>query len=64
MRIERFIDYLNRPQGGEKTYEIVTKNDSTGIKCLTCGLTSWNHNDVQYKYCGNCHKFHNDINID
>lgn len=31
-----------------------------GIKCLTCGLISYNPNDIQFKYCGKCHVFHDD----
>lgn len=43
-----------------KTYEIVASLDGkyTGIKCLDCNMTSWNHNDVEKLYCGNCHEFH------
>ena len=44
------------------TFKIVTKNFDgrvwTGIKCLVCGRTSWNHNDVKNEYCGSCHQFH------
>jgi len=28
------------------------------IKCLICGMTSWHRRDVETKYCGRCHKFH------
>lgn len=28
------------------------------IQCLTCGMKSYNENDIKYKYCGKCHKFH------
>lgn len=28
------------------------------IKCLHCGMTSHNPNDVAFRYCGNCHRFH------
>lgn len=28
------------------------------IKCLTCGLTSHNPNDVVHRYCGRCHNYH------
>jgi ribosomal protein L37E len=28
------------------------------ITCLVCGRTSYNGNDIQMKYCGNCHQFH------
>jgi ribosomal protein S27AE len=30
----------------------------TAITCLRCGLESFNPNDVQFLYCGQCHKFH------
>ena len=29
-----------------------------GIKCLVCGRTSWNQNDVKNEYCGGCHQYH------
>lgn len=28
------------------------------ITCLDCGMTSWNPSDVEKRYCGNCHEFH------
>jgi hypothetical protein len=28
------------------------------IICFTCGLVSHNPNDVEQRYCGNCHVFH------
>lgn len=31
-----------------------------GIRCLLCGRTSWNPNDVDELYCGHCHRFHDD----
>lgn len=40
------------------TYEIDEEEGS--IKCLNCGLTSYNPKDVAFKYCGNCHIFHDD----
>lgn len=27
------------------------------IKCLRCGMVSYNENDIKHKYCGNCHQF-------
>ena len=39
-----------------KTYLIV--KNGTAIKCLCCGLTSHNPNDVAQRYCGFCHAFH------
>jgi ribosomal protein L37E len=43
---------------GCSTYKIIDKADS--ILCLCCGLTSFNPNDVEHKYCGFCHEFHAD----
>lgn len=31
------------------------------IECLLCGRLSYNRNDIKYRYCGKCHKFHDDI---
>ena len=28
------------------------------ITCIECGMTSANINDVEQRYCGRCHKFH------
>ena len=28
------------------------------IRCLVCGMASFNMNDIEKKYCGNCHQFH------
>lgn len=39
-------------------YLIVIRDGETGIKCRACGRVSWNKNDVEKKYCGNCHEFH------
>lgn len=41
-----------------QTYEIA--EDLNSIRCLVCGLTSHNPNDVMEKYCGFCHVFHED----
>jgi hypothetical protein len=40
------------------TYKLATNGTDDCITCLVCGMTSWNPNDVKYKYCGNCHQFH------
>ncbi len=37
-------------------YEI--SEDGKSIKCLICGLTSYNPNDVENRYCANCNVFH------
>ncbi len=31
-----------------------------GIKCLLCGLVSYNLNDIRQRYCAACHRFHDD----
>jgi len=28
------------------------------ITCPRCGRTSFNPNDIEQRYCGNCHRFH------
>lgn len=40
----------------DPTHEIVL--DGSAIKCTVCGLTSFNQNDVQHLFCGNCKQFH------
>lgn len=30
------------------------------IQCLRCGRISYNPNDIREKYCGFCHRFHDD----
>ena len=32
--------------------------DDSSITCFRCGMTSYNANDVQKRYCGHCHVFH------
>jgi protein-arginine kinase activator protein McsA len=34
---------------------------SISITCPSCGMTSYNPNDVSQRYCGNCHAFHDDM---
>lgn len=31
------------------------------ITCPQCGMTSHNPNDVEYRYCGNCKEYHEQI---
>lgn len=45
-----------RPADQAVTCEIVENGQA--IKCLRCGRTSWNPNDVQHRYCGGCQAFH------
>ena len=39
-----------------KTYVIV--HQGRAIKCLVCRMTSHNPNDVAFRFCGNCNRFH------
>lgn len=36
----------------------LTDGTTLSITCLICGLTSFNPTDVEQKYCGSCHVFH------
>lgn len=33
------------------------------ITCPRCGKVSFNPNDVRSKYCGNCSRYHSDMNL-
>ena len=35
-------------------------DDGRRITCLTCGLTSQNPHDVEQRYCGSCHRWHDE----
>ncbi len=39
-----------------QSYEIASDNSS--IACKYCNRVSHNPSDVQHRYCGNCHEFH------
>lgn len=44
---------------GKETYEMMTGiPDTPGIRCRVCGMVSCNPNDIENRYCGNCHAFH------
>jgi len=40
------------------TYKIKRRGDHVSIECLRCGCVSYNPNDVNNRYCGKCHVFH------
>lgn len=47
-----------------QTYKLVSKNEHLqGIRCLVCGMISFNPNDVVHQYCGHCQKYHADRSI-
>jgi ribosomal protein L37E len=43
---------------GAKTMSYVIGDKGWSITCVRCGLKSYNINDVVQRYCGNCHRFH------
>ena len=34
------------------------------IKCPKCRGVSYNTNDIKHKYCGHCHEWHEDMNLE
>jgi protein-arginine kinase activator protein McsA len=43
----------------EKTYVLLEdRQGNQAIRCLRCGMTSSHPKDVEEKYCGVCHQFH------
>jgi hypothetical protein len=48
----------NRVKPPERSYRLV--HAGTGIMCKKCGLISFNCNDVEMKFCGNCKIYHED----
>ncbi len=43
------------------TYKLVESSDGPAIQCLRCGLVSYHPKDVEHRYCGRCHIFHEEI---
>ena len=43
------------------TYQLSVKDKEAYIKCLGCGMISYNQSDIKNLYCGHCHIFHTDI---
>jgi len=41
-----------------KTYELGDKDGSPFIRCLVCRTKSYNRGDIDQRYCGHCHEFH------
>lgn len=42
-------------------YTILEEYGVKSITCHLCGMTSYNPNDVENVYCGNCHRFLKDL---
>ena len=44
---------------GSARYSLKTeKGKIVAITCNTCNMTSYHPKDIEHKYCGNCHVFH------
>ena len=57
--VNRYV--FGRRSGPQKTYYV---SGGYRIKCLKCGTTSYNPNDIREKYCGNCNSFHELMGFD
>lgn len=49
---------------GCASYVMGSRGPSLAIVCLGCGLGSCNINDIEKRYCGFCHVFHNEWSED
>lgn len=49
-------DALNA--AGCTTYLLQQMGGQASILCLCCGLRSWHPMDIQERYCGACHAWH------
>ena len=44
-----------------ETYTLTINNGlPVAITCHRCGCTSYNHQDIEYRYCARCHRFHDE----
>jgi len=55
---DKVIEGVLNAMYGPVAYHIAM--DGKSITCHTCGLTSYHPKDVEQRYCGKCHKFHDD----
>lgn len=42
-------------------FMLVPRRSQSSIACPRCERVSWNRNDVEHGYCGNCHQYHIDM---
>ena len=63
----KFIEYrtgkpfpFDPTEPDDAQYRLVTApaTQAPGILCLTCGRTSYHHDDIANCYCGHCNRFH------
>jgi hypothetical protein len=57
--VRRTLDAEPPPCGWKRRYRI-GKDDGRypWIECAQCGMRSYNRNDIEQRYCGYCHQFH------
>jgi broad specificity phosphatase PhoE len=48
-----------KPEPAAPRYAIIA--GGAAIQCLTCLYISYHPQDVSQHYCGNCHRFHDDV---
>ena len=56
MTLKDIIEQTQTQRPPEATYMIICLGRA--IKCLKCGMISYNEYDIKYKYCGYCHEYH------
>lgn len=46
----------------EPTYVMIeSRSGAPAIRCLRCGMVSFHPDDIEERYCGHCHEFHEPI---
>jgi hypothetical protein len=56
MTLKDIIEQTQTQRPPERTYMIICLDRA--IKCLKCGMISYNEYDIKHKYCGHCHEYH------
>ena len=56
MTLKDIIERTQTSKLPEATYMIICLGQA--IKCLKCGMISYNEYDIENKYCGYCHGYH------
>lgn len=55
---EKVREFGREAEKAGRTYRISHADGRQTITCLVCGMTSYNENDVNHRFCGHCNKFH------
>ena len=51
----------NLTNASSEVREAIKRFEFGFITCPRCHLTSYNQNDVENRYCGNCHMYHDQM---